>query len=105
MTIETSKRLPPTQYAPPRVPWEDYLPWALANEFRSEWVDGEIIEVMPTNRRHQRLIRLILFLVTHHAERQRLGEVFFDYLMKLQHRPSGRVPDVMFVTNEHLDRD
>ena len=72
MTIETSKRLPPTQYAPPRVPWEDYLPWALANEFRSEWVDGEIIEVMPTNRRHQRLIRLILFLVTHHAERQRL---------------------------------
>jgi Uma2 family endonuclease len=25
-------------------------------------------------------------------------------LMRLLHRPSGRVPDIMFVTNEHLSR-
>jgi Uma2 family endonuclease len=30
--------------------------------------------------------------------------LFATFLMRLRHRPSGRVPDVLFVATEHLDR-
>ena len=104
MTIETGGRRPPTPYNPPQVSWEDYLPWALASEFPSEWVDGEIIEIMPSNVRHQRILRLLLSLISLHVERHKLGEVFLDFLMRLHDRPSGRVPDIMFVRSEHKGR-
>ena len=32
--------------------WEDFLAWALTKEHRVEWVDGEIVEMMPDNVRH-----------------------------------------------------
>lgn len=104
MTIETSERLPPTPYAPPLVSWEDYLRWALANEFPSEWVDGEIIEVMTSNVRHQLILDLLLDLVKRYVRQHKLGLVIFDVLMRLPHRPSGRVPDLMFVGNQKLRR-
>jgi Uma2 family endonuclease len=104
VTIETSGRLPPTHYKPPLVPWEDYLRWALANEFRSEWVDGEIIEIMPPSVRHFLLVELLFDLIRHHVRRQRLGRVLLDILMRLSHRPSGRAPDIMFVSNDSMKR-
>jgi len=111
VTIETSGRLPatrqisPTSYAPPKVSWEDYLRWARANEFPSEWVDGEIIEIMPPSIRHQLLIRFLLFLVSGHVDRGALGLVVQDVLMRLDRRPRGRAPDVLFLASAHSERN
>lgn len=110
MTIETGGRLPatheisPTNYAPPRVAWEDYVRWALASESPSEWVDGEITEIMPPSVRHQFLVRFLFKLMDRIAGSLRCGEVMFEVQMRLRRRPSGRTPDIIFVANEHLDR-
>jgi Uma2 family endonuclease len=104
VTIDTSDRRPPTSYAPPKVSWEDYLRWALANEFPSEWVDGRVIDVGTQNLRSCLLIQFLHELVGLQVEQQKLGLPIFTFLMWLANRPSGRVPDLMFIANEHLDR-
>lgn len=104
MTIDTSSRLPPTPYAPPKVSWEDFHDWSLRQEHRVEWVDGEIIELMPPSIRHQLIIRLLVFVMGLHAERNGLGMVVQDVQMRLRSRPSGRVPDIVFVAREHESR-
>ena len=45
MTIETNGRRAPTSYAPPLVSWEDFHD-NFDEERPTEWVDGEIIEIM-----------------------------------------------------------
>ena len=105
MTIETGGRLPPTSYAPPQVSWGDFLDWVLGIEGRAEWVDGEIIGIAGENVRHHLIVGFLHILVTLHAERHRLGLVFaWTFLMKMQHRPTGRMPDLMFLANEHRER-
>jgi Uma2 family endonuclease len=104
VTIPASRRLPPTPYSPPLVSWEDYLPWALANEFPSEWVDGEIVDVLTSTLRHHDVTALLFEHVRHWVERHRLGLVIFGLLMRLRDRPSGRVPDVMYIANGSMDR-
>jgi Uma2 family endonuclease len=104
VTIDTSNRRPPTPYTPPKVSWEDYLSWAIANEFPSEWVDGEIIEIMPPNLRHFLLVDFLCDLFKFHVRNHMLGRVFYDFLMLFAGRPSGRAPDIMFVANQHMDR-
>jgi Uma2 family endonuclease len=105
VTIETSGRRPPTHYKPPLVSWEDFHDWALRQEHRVEWVDGEIIELMPDNVRHFLITRFLSDVLRHCAERPGLGLVLMStILMRLRNRPSGREPDIMFVANEHMDR-
>jgi Uma2 family endonuclease len=104
VTIDISDRHAPSSYEPPRVSWEDYLRWALADEFPSEWVDGEIIKLMTGSVRHQLLMSLLNDLIKNVVVQGSLGLVIFDFLMRLRHRPSGRAPDVMFIATEHMDR-
>lgn len=105
MTINISDRHAPSSYEPPRVSWDAFHDWALKNEFRVEWVDGEIIELMPDNIRHFLVARFLSDLLRHFGENRGLGLVLMTtILMRLQLRPSGRVPDVMFIATERLDR-
>jgi Uma2 family endonuclease len=105
VTIKAGDRRSPVTYAPPKVSWEDFLHWVLGIEGRAEWVDGEIIELMPESLRSYLLIRLLSDLFRHEAEGHRLGLVLtMTFLMRLPDRPSGRVPDLMFVAREHLGR-
>jgi Uma2 family endonuclease len=85
--------------------WEEFLAWALGQERRFEWVDGEIVEFMPDNVRHLLLVRFIFLLIHQHVEQHELGLTLFSgLLMRLPQRPSGRVPDVTFVSTERLNR-
>jgi Uma2 family endonuclease len=85
--------------------WEEFLAWALRQGRRFEWVDGEIVEFMPDTVRHLLLIRFIFLLIHQHVERHELGLTLFSgLLMRLPQRPSGRVPDVTFVSTERLNR-
>jgi Uma2 family endonuclease len=104
MAIESDARRAPTAYKPPRVSWEDFHDW-VDTEHRAEWVDGEIIKVVSENLRHQLLLSLLLDLFKRQVRLQKLGLVLFsNFLMRLPHRPSGRLPDLMFVANAHMDR-
>lgn len=105
MSIETSGRRPSRQYEPPLMSWDEFLAWALRQERRYEWVDGEIVEFMPESVRHLLVVRFIFLLIHKHVEQHRLGLTLFSgLLMRLPRRPSGRVPDVTYVSTERMNR-
>lgn len=94
----------PAPSRPPLVSWDEFHDgWD--REHRTEWVNGEIIEVSPENIRHHLLAAFLFDLVRFIVRREDGGYVFMaNVLMRLQSRPSGRVPDILFVAKAHLDR-
>ena len=104
MTIETSGSRPSTHYEPPLISWEEYLPWALANELPSEWVDGRIVDVVTQNLRSNLIVQFLHKMLAQYVQPSKRGLVIFNFLMWLPDRLSGRVPDLMFISDEHLDR-
>jgi Uma2 family endonuclease len=104
VTTEMNGRRTATGYGPPLISWEDFLAWALGSEGRTEWVDGEIVEIVGDNVRHFDITVFLIDLLRSFVEGRSLGRVFFlTVLMRLANRPSGRAPDIMFVANEHRD--
>ena len=104
MTINTSGRLAPTGYSPPRVSWEGFLAWR-EGTVQAEWVDGEIIEMAPASAVHQRLGGFLHAFLRAFIEHHGLGEILYaPFLMRLSFRPSGREPDLLFVATMHADR-
>ena len=96
----------PDRASPPPAPvsFEDFLAW-VDEDTRAEWVDGKVVVMAPSNLEHQDLLDFINDLVKHHVRTRRLGRVYFaPVLMRLPTRPSGREPDLLFVSNEHADR-
>jgi len=73
-------------------------------EGRTEWVNGEIIEIVGDNIRHYLLVHFIANLLSRYVELNQLGYVFIETIvMKLPSRPNGRMPDVFFLANDHSD--
>ncbi|MGH2354796.1 MAG: Uma2 family endonuclease [Chloroflexota bacterium] len=98
-----------TELAPPasapgeKMTYEEFLTsydgvWA-------EWVDGEVIVLMPPGTRHALLTAFLTSILTIFAEVFKLGVVLSaPFQMKLGPGRSGREPDVLFIASEHLDR-
>lgn len=104
MAIQPGERRAPSVYEPPLMSFEDFHDW-LDEDKRAEWVDGEIIEMSPSNLGHQDILSFLHLWVGIFVDRFRLGRLYLPpTLMHLPSRPSGREPDLMFVANEHLDR-
>ena len=104
----TVEELPPSgdRKAPPegRVSWEEFLDW-MDDGTRAEWIDGEVIVLSPSNVVDLRLISFLHRVLADFVEARQLGELFLmDLLMRLETRPSGREPDLVFIATEHLDR-
>lgn len=100
MPLMGDRKAPP----PGRVTWEEFLAWA-DDSTRAEWVDGEIIVMSPSNAEHLRVIAFLHEILSRFVRGRGLGEVFFvELLMRLELRPSGRVPDLLFIAKEHADR-
>lgn len=91
--------------APPaKMSYEEFLTWA-DEDVSAEWVDGEVILMSPASDRHQDLGDFLTALLRFFAEAKRLGSVrSAPFQMKLETRPSGREPDVLFVSSDRLDR-
>jgi Uma2 family endonuclease len=86
------------------VSFEEFLAWAPESTL-VEWVDGEVVVMSPASADHQDLLRFILMVVGEFVDTHGLGRVLFaPFLMRLITRPSGREPDLLFISNEHLDR-
>lgn len=74
---------------------------------RAEWVEGKIEVSSPSARPQVRLQGFLYRALTEYVEAKELGEILFEFTMKLPQMPPrrrsrARVPDVMFVTNENL---
>ena len=91
--------------APPApVSFEEFLAWA-DEDTPAEWVDGRIILMSPSNADHQLLAGFLYRLLAHVVETRGSGLVLFaPFIMRIPSRPSGREPDVLFLSGEHLDR-
>jgi len=97
------------QYEHPPLPktpitFEEFLAWA-DEDTHAEWVDGEIVLMSTVSLEDQSVLNFINRLVIAFVEAHQLGHVFLaGVAMRLRTRPSGREPDLLFVSNEHADR-
>ncbi len=94
------------QKAPPagRVTWDEFLAW-IDDTTRAEWVDGEVVILSPSNVEHLQIVGFLYRLLADFVEAHGLGEVFLlELLMKFEARRTGRMPDLLFIANEHADR-
>lgn len=86
--------------SPPRMTFEEYLVWE-GESAMTEWVDGEVIQMSPVSEKHQAILIFLLTLLNLHVEKNNLGRVLPEpFAMRLAHRPSGREPDLLFVSRE-----
>lgn len=82
--------------------YEEFLDWA-DEDTLAEWVDGKVIMTSPASNRHQQLVSFLDHLVGLYARYQSVGELrIAPFQMRLAN--SGREPDVLFISSEHLDR-
>jgi Uma2 family endonuclease len=104
--LPAGKRQAPDYVPPPPAPvsWEDFLAW-LDEGVHAEWVDGEIVEMPPTIDEHQWVLGFLYRLTMDFVEERELGAVYLaPFLMRLPQKPSGREPDLLFVSADHAAR-
>jgi len=90
-----------TPTPPPRMTYEEFLEWG--DGIRAEWVDGEVIVMSPASEPHQNLDGFLSSLLRHFVEAHELGRILIPpFQMKLSTRPSGREPDLLFISTEKL---
>lgn len=88
---------------PLRMTFEEFLEWG-DEDVRAEWVDGEVkIMVRPTVR-HQLLLDFLGALLAAYLIERPIGRKFPETLFRLPGLETGRVPDILFLLNEHLAR-
>jgi len=86
-----------------RMTYEEFLKWG--DGVRAEWVDGEVIVMSPASDPHQTLMAFLGALLLHFVEANELDRIFLPpFQMKLSTRPSGREPDLLFISRDKLGR-
>jgi Uma2 family endonuclease len=71
----------------------------------TEWVDGEVIQHMPTKDEHQRVVDFLNRLLGLFVELFHLGLVrSAPFAMRIQPDGPGREPDLFFLANEHMQQ-
>ena len=99
----------PTVFTPPKLPrdtisYRKFLEWNGAEGW-FEWVDGEVIKMSNPSLRHQQLSRFLTAILQFWIETKKIGEVIpSPFQIRFDFRPSGRQPDIMFVSSENLHR-
>ena len=84
--------------------WEDFLEWS-PSEGKSEWVDGKGIAYVSNSAQHVRLVVFLGTLLNVFVRAFDLGEVFLEtMLLRVPSRPAGRMPDILVVGRDDLDR-
>ncbi len=98
-----------TVIVPPSVPYDKlsyqkFLEWN-GEEGWFEWIDGEVIKMSNPSLRHQDLSDFLTAILRFFVEAKHYGRVISaPFQLKMDFRPSGRQPDIMFVSSENLYR-
>ncbi len=78
---------------------------AYPDDVRAEWVEGEVILLMPPSRRHQAVSFLLSTLIGIYVSVKELGEMYAaPFEMKIRDGRSYREPDILVVLTENLNR-
>ncbi|MFN2454306.1 MAG: Uma2 family endonuclease [Pyrinomonadaceae bacterium] len=86
-----------------KITYEEFLAWA-DEDVPAEWVDGEVILMSPASNRHQDVADFLTALLRFFVETKQLGTVrSAPFQMKLETRPSGREPDILFIARERIE--
>jgi Uma2 family endonuclease len=95
----------PLREPPERMTAEQFYEWC-DEDTRAEWVDGEVILLSPTSNRHHQIIRFLSMVLKAWGGARDLGQLFDEVFLLRLFIPARRerVPDLMFVKREHLDR-
>jgi Uma2 family endonuclease len=84
--------------------YEEFLAWADEDTW-AEWVNGEVVILTPASKRHQDLATFLAASLRFFVEAHQLGLVLMaPFQMKIGPDLSGREPDIIFISREHLDR-
>ena len=95
---QTEPRTPP----PGLVTFEEFLVWC-DEDTHAEWVDGAIIMMSPASDHHQDISDFLITVLRFYNEAHQLGWVrSAPFLMRTDLKPSGREPDILFVTKERM---
>ena len=87
------------------ISFEEFLKLNLPEGIRAEWVDGRVEFLSPVNIAHESVARWLLRLLSEFTEYHGIGRILMaPFLMRLDVRPSGREPDIIFVATENLER-
>ncbi len=71
----------------------------------TEWVDGEVIEMMSVSKPHAELQMYLIELLRSFLRVTKAGRLYTEpFQMKLTDVKAGRAPDIMFVRSDHLER-
>jgi Uma2 family endonuclease len=102
MAQELKTQTPTPPVTPqPRMTYEQFLEWA--DGVRAEWVEGEVFVMSPSSNPHQSLMAFLGALLLLFVEAKQLGRIFLPpFQMKLSTRPSGREPDLLFISKDKL---
>ena len=99
LTAESETRTKPNH----KISYEEFLEWY--DEHHAEWVDGEIIMGQPATFEHQADSDFLTQLLGLYIQARDLGVlVSAPFQMRLQEQKSGREPDMLFVSKEHVGR-
>jgi Uma2 family endonuclease len=99
--LEEKQSIPRTPPAGP-VTFEEFLAWC-DEDTHAEWVDGAIIMMSPASDHHQDLVEFLITILRLFNESQQAGWVrVAPFIMRTSVRPSGREPDILFVTKERM---
>jgi Uma2 family endonuclease len=96
--------VPPKPEPTERLTFEEYL--VKYADVHAEWFpDGHVEVITGNNAIHTRLLGFLFTLLTHILEARNWGEVFMSGLpMRLDSNLPVRIPDLVVLRNEHLDR-
>jgi Uma2 family endonuclease len=83
---------------------EEYLNWDCEG-VHAEWVDGEVVLMSPVREIHQRILLFLARLLADFCDQHELGRIYTAGMrVHLSSRPSGREPDLIFISAGHADR-
>ena len=90
---------------PLQMPYKEYLAWAGEDNRLIEWVNEEVIVHMPPLYIHQDVARFLASLLDGFIQIHAMGRLL-SAPFEVKPWPDGpsREPDILFVSNEHLDR-
>jgi Uma2 family endonuclease len=87
-----------------KMSYEEYLAWPDQGNL-TEWVDGELVILMPPKDLHQAMVGFIYRLIAQFVDLLKLGAVRVAPLeMRVHPAANAREPDVLFIAGQHIER-
>lgn len=89
---------------PRHMSFEEFITWC-DEDTLAEWVDGDVILMSAPSILHQDVVAFLLTLLRIFSEMKQLGRVFTSPIkVKLPKRPSGRQPDLVYISKANDGR-